>query len=254
MDKEIRQLTPWTQTPITSNQVAGIFPLKDLTPGVYRMQFTLYQGEIIQDIKYVQFKLAPLTILFEVPTGILAKDAFCRKGPGLVFDDVTAFVKDTRLELIGLNHERTWGKFETVVAGDIYRCWISLSVVDIYQEGEVSILASPPTPTPVPEDIEAPGVWISYSPSGEGKPTKIEEITFTAEAGDNVGVVKIELWISHPDESQQLLKTCSNVNSCVATGGPYDSGEMTIWAKAWDAAGNQGTSETEEFYISVVPR
>jgi hypothetical protein len=233
---------------------AGNFPLKDLTPGIYRMQFTLYQGGIIQDIKYVQFKLAPIAIVFEVPTGILTKDAFCRKGPGLVFDDVTAFVKDTQLELIGLNPERTWGKFETIVAGDIYRCWISLSVVDLYQENEVSILQSPPTPKPIPKDSEAPGVWISHSPSGDGKPTDIEEITFTAEASDNIGVAKIELWISPPGESQQLLKTCSNTNSCIATGGPYDPGEMSFWAIAWDAASNQGTSETEQFNIFAVSR
>jgi len=233
---------------------AGNFLLKELSSGFYRLQFTLYQSGVVQDVKYVHFRVAPPAYVFEVPTGILTKDAFCRKGPGLVFDDMTAFYKDTELKLIGLNSEGTWAKFETIVAGDTYRCWISLSAVDIFGEENVPTLQSPPTPMPTPDDTQAPGVWVSHSPSGDGKPTDIEEITFTAEASDDVGVVKIELWIAPPGASSQLLKTCLNVNSCIASGGPYDSGEMTYWAKAWDAANNQGDSETGQFNIFAVPK
>jgi hypothetical protein len=233
---------------------AGSFLLKELDTGFYRLQFTLYQGRVVQDVKYVHFRVAPPAFVYDQPIGILTKDAFCRRGPGLVFEDLTAFYKDTELKLIGLNPEGNWGKFETTVGGDLYRCWISLSVVEVYGADQVPILQSPPTPVPTPSDTQAPNVWISHSPSGEGRPTDIEEITFTAEANDDIGVVKIELWITPPGESAQILKTCLNVNSCVATDGPFDSGDMDFWARAYDAANNQGESEREEFYIYVVAR
>jgi len=233
---------------------AGSFLLNELSSGFYRLQFTLYQGGVVQDVKYVHFRVAPPVFVFDVPTGILTKDAFCRKGPALFFDDLTAFVKDTELKLIGLNPEGNWGKFETTVAGDVYRCWISLSVVDVYGQDQVPILQSLPTPVPTPEDNQAPNVWVAHSPSGEGKPTDIDEVTFTAEANDDIGVVKIELWISPPGETARILTTCSNTNSCEATAGPFDTGEMSFWAKAYDAANNQGESETEQFYIYVVAR
>lgn len=127
---------------------AGSFKLYGLPPGLYILKFHLSQDSIFQDMKYVQFRVAESDLIFIQPSGVLVKNAFCRKGPDPKFDDVTAFVAGTELDLVGLNSERTWGKFEAKVNEMTFQCWISLTAVEVTGEENAPILVSPPLPEP----------------------------------------------------------------------------------------------------------
>ena len=128
---------------------AGRFDLYGLTPGIYTMRFTLMQGAWQQDVKYVQFRVAPTDLPVRVSIGVLKQSAFCRVGPDLVFDDVTAFEAGTELTLLGYNPERTWGKFEKMVNEIRVQCWISLPAVQLTGGENAPILPVPARPTEV---------------------------------------------------------------------------------------------------------
>lgn len=120
--------------------------LLDLSPGLYYIRFSLYQGVHLQDIKYVYFQVDPPDIVFEFPTGILIKNAFCRKGPSQGFEVDTAFTLGTELKMVGVNQERTWGKIEAEANNIVFQCWISLDNMDVF--GQVPVTNAPPTPHP----------------------------------------------------------------------------------------------------------
>ncbi len=84
--------------------------------------------------------------VFIQPSGLLVQNAFCRKGPDPIFDDVTAFVAGTELDLVGLNPGRTWGKFEATVNEITFQCWISLKAIEVTGEENAPILVPPPLP------------------------------------------------------------------------------------------------------------
>jgi hypothetical protein len=125
---------------------ASSFPIGGLPPGLYHLKFTLSQGGVVQDVKYVFFQLAPLIYEIEIPIGILKQNALCRKGPGTAYDVVTGFEAMQQLSLLGVNAERTWGKFEAEVSGSRFSCWISLSLTDLQGDAGVPVLAPPPLP------------------------------------------------------------------------------------------------------------
>lgn len=99
------------------------------------------------------------------------------------------------------------------------------------------------------EDTRAPSVEVTYSPNGRGEPTARQQITFTANASDNVKVVKIEIYLAKGSARAQLLNTCTNTNTCSFQGGPYTTGDYQLQAFAYDAAGNQGSSAVVSFTI-----
>jgi hypothetical protein len=100
-------------------------------------------------------------------------------------------------------------------------------------------------------------VSVSHSPAGSSLPVG-STITFAASASDNVGVARIDLWVTAPGQFPSLVKTCSNATSCSFTGGPYNSaGTLSYFAIAADAAGHEtnsgGKSITLYYVISGRP-
>ncbi|TFH38019.1 MAG: hypothetical protein E4G99_00690 [Anaerolineales bacterium] len=126
--------------------------------------------------------------------------------------------------------------------------------VPFYVQIVVGATTVPPTavPTSAP-DTQPPSVSISHSPPGTALPTG-NNITFTANASDNVGVTGIDIWITAPGQFPSLAKTCSNTNSCSFTGGPYNTvGNLSYFAIARDAAAHETNSggHTINIYTEV---
>jgi hypothetical protein len=122
---------------------AGSFPIGDLDPGPYRLKFTLSQGGVVQDVKYVFFQLAPRGYILQIPIGVLKQNALCRKGPGTAYSVVTGFETGQQLILVGVDVERRWGKFEAEVSGNKFQCWISLNLVETGDITNIPVLAAP---------------------------------------------------------------------------------------------------------------
>jgi hypothetical protein len=120
--------------------------LVDLSPGLYYIRFSLYQGAYLQDVKYVYFRVDPPELNLEFPAGIINKNTFCRKGPSKAFQVETGFPPGVVLELVGVNIERTWAKIQAEANNTIFQCWISLDNMDAFGLEEVPPLQSPPTP------------------------------------------------------------------------------------------------------------
>lgn len=132
---------------------AGSVRLFDLPPGLYTLKFVLLQSGLYQDVKYVQFRVAETDLIDLNPYGVLTQNAFCRKGPDPVFDDVTAFEAGTELTLLGVNPEKTWGMFETTVNEIPVQCWIALSAVELFGGEDAEILAVPALPEAPEEPV-----------------------------------------------------------------------------------------------------
>ena len=123
---------------------AADFGLFDLSPGLYTLKFVLLQNGISQDVKYVQFRVAPSDLLLIRPHVVLVQNAFCRRGPDPLFEDMTAFVTGTELDLIGVNSEKSWGKVEATVNQITFQCWIALGSAEVTGADLVPVLVSPP--------------------------------------------------------------------------------------------------------------
>jgi hypothetical protein len=98
-------------------------------------------------------------------------------------------------------------------------------------------------------DRRAPSVQVTYEPNRRGEPTGRQQVTFTANASDNVGVTKIEIYLTKTGSNSVLLGTCNNQNTCVVYGGPYPTGDYQLQAFAYDAVGNQGSSTIVNFTV-----
>jgi hypothetical protein len=78
-------------------------------------------------------------------------------------------------------------------------------------------------------------------------------ITFTANASDNVGVTRIDMWVTAPGGWPTKVNTCSNTTSCSYTGGPYNTqGNLSYFAIAADAAGLEANSGANTILIYIV--
>jgi subtilisin family serine protease len=100
----------------------------------------------------------------------------------------------------------------------------------------VSFTNTPPVDPPTP-DIIPPVVNIANPPNGYVIPQKgNKNINIQVSASDNVGVVKIQIFIDGV-----LKKECLNTTSCNYNWktGSESNGQHTITAKAFDAAGNK---------------
>jgi len=134
---------------------AASFRLFDLPPGLFTLKFVLLQNGVYQDVKYVQFRVTESDLVIIDPQAVLIQNAFCRKGPSTLFDDVTAFVAGTKLGLVGVNAEHTWGKVEATVNENTFQCWIALSTAEVSGVDDVQVLISPLLPTPTEEPARA---------------------------------------------------------------------------------------------------
>lgn len=174
-------------------------------------------------------------------------NANCRFGPGMVYDVIAYMLEGQTAPVEGRNAESTWWYIRRV--DGVGHCWIWERLVTLSGDlSGVPILPSPPTPTPV--DDEPPLVQIAHAPTGVGQPDTSDVVTFTATATDNVGVARIEIWLTGPGSQQaRLVRSCSNVPSCIYPGGPFPSGTGSYFARAWDIAGNVGESPTTRFTV-----
>ncbi len=106
------------------------------------------------------------------PTLTLDKNAFCRKGPSMVYTPYTAFTKDTTLSVIGQNSDFGSLWLLVKVPGEITTCWVSVSGGTL--TGAEGVCTPPkfkapplpsatptptwtPTPTPTPTETDIPG-------------------------------------------------------------------------------------------------
>jgi len=111
---------------------------------------------------------------------------------------------------------------------------------------------TPTLPPPPQPDTQPPSVSIAHSPSGNSLPTG-SMITFTANASDNVGVTRIDIWVTAPGQFPVLAKTCNNTTTCSYAGGPYNTqGNLSYFAIAADAAGHETNSGGHTIVIYVV--
>jgi hypothetical protein len=133
----------------TDHFPAGSFKIANLEPGLYQLKFTLFQGNIVQDVKYVFFQVAPHGVL-PFPQFEIKAPAFCRKGPGSLYEVVTGFNAGQELGLVGFNLEHTWGKFEATLNAITFQCWVSLDMLDIPDGLVAPVLQPPPLPTASP--------------------------------------------------------------------------------------------------------
>lgn len=82
----------------------------------------------------------------------------------------------------------------------------------------------------LPKPNVAPTVSIRPSTSS---PSSNQSITWRAEANDENGISKMEIYIN-----ARLVKTCTNVKTCEYTGGPYTGrSSVSYAARVWDSTG-----------------
>ncbi len=105
------------------------------------------------------------------------------------------------------------------------------------------------TPTP---DASPPTVSAFHAPPGRDHP-EYSLITFTAVANDNQGVAKIEIWMWFGVGRSEVVRTCNQTTSCSYQQG-FAPGEVTYWARAYDAAGNMAETPQTTLRIYVVVR
>jgi hypothetical protein len=172
-----------------------------------------------------------------LPYMIVNQPAVCRSGPGTVYTPVHYYEQGERHWLDGRISNNTWWR------SDPETCWVAASLVDFFGDpSDLPLLPIPPTPavpTEEPADEVAPLVEITHSPSD---PTNQDQVTFSASAGDDVGVTRIRIYVGVGSNPPSVVKTCNNTESCSYTGGPYPAGEVHYYATADDAAGNRGSS------------
>lgn len=102
----------------------------------------------------------------------------------------------------------------------------------------IPVLTATPTPTPVSDTI-SPTVSITSPKDGSTFPRN-SWITVSASASDNVGVKKVEFYVNN-----SLLATDSTSPYAISWKIPsIRNATYTLYAKAYDAAGNVGTSSS----------
>ena len=174
---------------------------------------------------------------------IVDMNANCRTGPGTVYPPTTALAQGTSFLAQGRNGDASW--IQGTPEGE-RACWLSvITFTPPFDLMLLPLVAIPPTPTPA-GDTEDPSVSISHAP---GSPTPNTSVAFTAEAEDNEGVIKISIWVKKPGGDWEKVQTCEDSETCSYKGGPYNPGTLSYYAKAWDEAGNEDTSETREVEI-----
>lgn len=93
-----------------------------------------------------------------------------------------------------------------------------------------------------------PTASISHSPLN---PDSSSIVTFTATASDDVGLTSLEIFVGG-----SLLGSCTTSQTsktCIKTGGPYTGGTSYLYyARAFDTAGNSGTSSTSTFSVQSI--
>jgi hypothetical protein len=207
---------------------SGLIPEDEETGFPVWMNFTLTgeEGQLRLDFGY-----------HHLPYMIANQSAVCRGGPGNNYTAMHYYEMGERHWLDGRISANTWWRAHPEA------CWIADTLVDFFGDpNDLPLLPLPPTPVPPtdePGDQVTPLVEINHSP---GEPTNQDQVTFTAMAADNIGVTRINIYITIGSGNPVMVKQCTNTDTCSYTGGPYPAGEVRYSATAHDAAGNRGAS------------
>jgi len=175
------------------------------------------------------------------------EDSNCRFGPSMDNDVVSYLYEGQSAPIDGRNEDWTWWWIEKQ---DGYgHCWIWNGLVTVTGDtSQVPIIIAPPTSTP--EDSTPPTISINYRPTGYHRPNTSDVVTFTAQAQDNGQIDRIEIWVRAGSENfDTKVATCQDTTSCVYSAGPYPSGYMDFYARAYDTAGNMGESTEQTIRI-----
>jgi CSLREA domain-containing protein len=78
----------------------------------------------------------------QIPEITFTRNAFCRKGPGTAYFDVTAFESGKIADIVGKNQQGSWWLVQ--IPGGQERCWVADSVGD--KTGDLSLLPVEPAP------------------------------------------------------------------------------------------------------------
>lgn len=180
---------------------------------------------------------SPTTLLEDPPRAEAVMDANCRMGPSDVYEVAGAFLTGTVADIHGRNYTTTWWWIE--FPSDGAHCWVWDGSVAL--SGDTSLVpVIPAPPTAVPPDTTPPSVTVSLSSRSTTTLTTNDIITFMADASDDVGVARIEIWVkSSSMNTFQLAGSCQGMSTCSVQGGPYSSGSLFYYAAASDAAGNR---------------
>ncbi|MDX1600678.1 MAG: sigma-70 family RNA polymerase sigma factor [Anaerolineales bacterium] len=171
----------------------------------------------------------------------------CRAGPSDQFGVVGYLLQGDSAPIDGRSEDDTYWWIER--ADGSGHCYVWQGLVETSGDVEsVPYVDDPPTPTPA--DQGPPSVSVSHSPSGQGEPDPGDQVTIQAQASDDIGVERIEIWVNGPSDNQaQLVNACSQQTSCSAQVGPYSSGTVTYYALARDEAGNESLTDTYAFTV-----
>lgn len=186
------------------------------------------------------------------PIAMAIEDLGCRFGPDPIWEPLALFALGDEANIVGRNQRTTWLLIDMSSAIPDLECWVWAEGTETRGNvAAVPILLGPATPAP--EDTQPPSVQVSHSPSGTSSPTDQDQVTFTAQATDNVGIALIEIYVQRPDRKQLLLvQTCTNTDTCVYVGGPFHTGDGAYYAVARDAAGNEGLSPLMTFTVYAI--
>ncbi len=139
------------------------FRIANKPPGIYTITFMVYQGSTLNDVKYVMFRLNEQDKMIIDPHGFVKMLAFCRKGPDPAFEPMAILEEGTEVKLLGVNPERTWGKFEVMVDQELVPCWMGYGVVDLIKEDEAEVVEVPLMPIATQKPSEPGGTSFSCS-------------------------------------------------------------------------------------------
>lgn len=108
------------------------------------------------------------------PVLTVAQNAFCRSGPGSIYDVITGFTPGTLLSINGQNMNDAIKWWRVSIPNSTASCWISASLVEAPEEAVcVQKLLDPPTPTPSPTPTA------TFTPTPTPTPTKFIRPTRT---------------------------------------------------------------------------
>jgi hypothetical protein len=81
----------------------------------------------------------------------VVQNAFCRAGPGSVYDTVTGYQVGAVLEISGQNQDELNRWWRVRIQGTDASCWISDVLVETSENAAcVQAFPDPPTPSPTP--------------------------------------------------------------------------------------------------------
>jgi CSLREA domain-containing protein len=109
-----------------------------------------------------------LTPAPQLPQFTLDKNAFCRKGPGQRYFDITAFQAGQVLDIAGRDEQSSWWLAQ--IPGSLERCWVSNSVGS--QSGDFSALPVEPS-APLPDAPAGFGDASACNPQVKSRDVKL---------------------------------------------------------------------------------